>query len=142
MTCGDFGGETAKGNPCSRRAGWGTDASSGRCKHHQGPSRPRTGDDAEIPPPPDHLSAQAAECWRAILADYVLGPEELLNLSGTLASWDLYSEARETLREEGAVVATGSGGMKRHPSVLIARDALRDYRAGIRELGVTTTLEG
>lgn len=142
MKCGDFGGETARGNPCSRRAGWGTDARTGRCKYHQAPRRQRAEDETAIPTPPAHLSGQARECWRAILVEYVLGPEELMALEGTLEAWDLYREARTTLREEGHVVATGSDGMKRHPAVLVARDALRDYRAGIRELGVSTNLEG
>lgn len=141
MRCGDFGGETAKGNPCSRRAGWGTDASTGRCRYHVGPIRQRAGEDAEIPPPPGHLSDEAKQAWTAILAEYVLGPEELLNLSGTLESWDLYRSARVTVQRDGAVVEAASGALKRHPAVLVCRDALRDYRAGIRELGVSTNLE-
>lgn len=141
MKCGDFGGETAKGEPCARRAGWGTDASTGRCVYHPGPTRQRTGEGAEIPPPPSHLSSESSEAWRAILAEFVLGPEELLNLAGTLECWDLYREARAVVQREGSVVETGSGGPKRHPAVLVARDALRDYRSGIRELGVTTNLE-
>lgn len=33
-TCGDHGGRTAKGKPCPRKEGWGTDQSEGRCKDH------------------------------------------------------------------------------------------------------------
>jgi len=37
-TCGDEGGKRANGKPCGRKAGWGTDRSSGRCKDHPEPS--------------------------------------------------------------------------------------------------------
>lgn len=37
-TCGDHGGTNREGEPCGRPAGWGMDASSGKCKHHAGTS--------------------------------------------------------------------------------------------------------
>lgn len=140
--CAEFGGVTAKGKPCTRDAGWGRDASGGPCKHHADPGRPKAGEDAELPPPPDGLSEQAAETWRAVLSEWVLSAEELLTLQGALESWDAYRQARRVLGEEGPVLEADSGAVKRHPAALVARDALRDYRDGIRQLGLESTIEG
>lgn len=137
MRCHEFGGETAKGNPCQRRAGWGRDASGGPCKYHAGAGRQRTENGDQVPEPPTGLSEQAAATWRDVLADWVLSSEELLVLQGALESWDLYREARATLRESGPVSRNPeSGNVKRNPAALVARDALRDYRDGIRQLGL------
>lgn len=137
MECGDFGGETAKGQPCTRAAGWGRDASTGPCKHHR--ERPHASGDVPDdwpPPPPDGMSEDARGVWRAAVDIWVLGPEELLTLRGALESWDLYARARDRLSREGTVVESDSGAVKRHPAAIVARDALRDYRAGMAELGI------
>lgn len=141
LKCSQFGGETAKGEPCQRRAGWGRDTSTGPCKyHHQ--RRPRRDadedEDAPAPEPPAVLSADAQRVWRAMLERWVLGEEELLTLRGGLESWDLYQQARATLRQDGPVVETDGGAPKRHPAALVARDAFRDYQAAMRELGLST----
>jgi len=141
MKCGEYGGETAKGRPCQRKAGWGTDASSGRCMYHHEARPRRSADGGAAPPPPEppaDLSPEAADVWRAVVAAWILGPEELLVLRGALESWDLYQDARATLRAEGTTIPSGGGGMKRHPAALVGRDAFRDYRSALGELGVST----
>lgn len=35
-TCGDYGGVTEDGTPCSRPSGWGTNGSTKQCKYHEG----------------------------------------------------------------------------------------------------------
>lgn len=141
MKCSDFGGETKRGNPCQRRAGWGRDASSGPCKYHASSRRERAENGDEVPEPPPGLSEQAQETWRAVMEGWVLSSEELLTLQGAFEDWDLYRSARATVQEEGPVVETGGGGKKRHPAALVARDALRDYRAAIRDLGLSSEVE-
>lgn len=137
MKCGEFGGTTAKGEKCTKPAGWGRDASGGPCKYHVRDGRQRQEDGDQVPEPPPGLSEQAAETWRAVLEDWVLSSEELLVLQGALESWDLYREARANLRESGPVSRNSdSGAVKRNPAALVARDALRDYRDGIRQLGL------
>lgn len=140
MKCHEFGGETAKGRPCQRKAGWGRDASTGPCKYHRA-ARQRADDGDDVPDPPEGLSEQAKETWQAVVSAWILSAEELLVLQGSLEAWDLYRSARARLEREGAVVTTDGGGAKRHPAALVARDALRDYRAGIRELGVSSEVE-
>lgn len=141
MKCGDFGGETAKGNPCTRAAGWGCDASTGRCKHHRRDAPARAVDSGgEAPDAPPNLSDQARKVWAAVVEEFALAPEALLVLQGALESWDTYREARARLDRDGAVVE-GEGAMKRHPAALVARDAFRDYRAALRELGVESLPE-
>lgn len=140
MRCHEFGGETAKGNPCQRKAGWGRDASSGPCKHHAA-GRKRVEDGEDVPDPPPGLSDQSRETWRDVLSAWVLSSEERLTLQGSLESWDLYRTARARVQREGAVVETDGGGVKRNPAALVARDSLRDYRAGIRELGLSSEVE-
>lgn len=141
MTCGDFGGRNAHGEPCQRAAGWGRDAMTGKCMYHAR-SRPRTApsEDSDAPEPPEGLSDQAAGVWRAVLDGWVLAPEEELVLQGALEAWDTYLEARALLQRDGAVVQ-GDGNLKRHPAALVARDAFRDYRAALRELGIESLPE-
>lgn len=37
-TCGDYGGATVRGEPCSRPMGWGTSLEVGRCRDHAEPA--------------------------------------------------------------------------------------------------------
>lgn len=34
VTCGDFGGKKENGEPCTRKAGWGVEGGSGKCRNH------------------------------------------------------------------------------------------------------------
>lgn len=142
MKCAQFGGETEKGRPCQKPAGWGRDASTGPCKHHAVDGRKRAEDGDDVPDPPPGLSEQAKATWRAVLDEWFLSAEELLTFQGALEAWDLYREARAELMDEGPVtVNPESGTRKRNPAALVARDALRDYRDGIRQLGLESEVE-
>lgn len=138
LRCHEFGGETAKGEPCRKPAGWGTDASGGRCKHHRAGRPERDGEAGERPPPPDApetLSEEAASVWNDVVDRFEFSAEERLVLRGGLESWDIYRAARERLAEEGPVSRNpDSGAVKRNPSALVARDAFRDYRDALRHL--------
>ena len=141
VTCGDYGGKNARGKPCERAAGWGVDASTGPCTYHvtRAPREHATDDDGTSAPPTG-LSDQAAGVWCAVLAEWVLGAEELLVLQGALESWDAYTVARAQVKREGPVVTSRSGVAKRHPALLVARDSFRDFRDSFRQLGIDTAV--
>ncbi len=90
--------------------------------------------------PPAGLSDQAGGVWSAVLAEWVLGAEELLVLQGALESWDAYTVARALVRREGPVSISRSGVQKRHPALLVARDSFRDFRESFRQLGLDTAV--
>lgn len=140
MYCGDYGGENARGKPCERAGGWGTDMLTGRCTYHVERSpRRHAGSDGSADPPAG-LSDQAAAVWGGVLSEWVLGPEELLVLQGALESWDAYTVARAQVRREGPVTTSKSGVAKRHPAFLVARDSFRDFRESFRQLGLDTAV--
>lgn len=141
MRCHEFGGETAKGAPCERRAGWGRDASSGRCKfHHVGRPEVEVTDGGTYVPPdaPATLSEEAASVWDEVVHRLEFVPEELLVLQGGLEAWDAYRTARARLEREGPVKELEGGSVKRNPAALVARDSFRDFRdmLGHLELGM------
>ena len=141
MKCGDFGGKNARGSPCERSAGWGVDAPAGPCTHHVNRSpREHAATNNGAPAPPTGLSDQAAGVWSAVLAEWLLGSEELLVLEGALECWDTYTVARALVRREGPVSVSLSGVQKRHPALLVARDSFRDFRESFRQLGLDTSV--
>lgn len=137
--CGDFGGRTAKGDPCSRAAGWGTDASDGPCKHHQlrGPADFDDSDWWDRPEPPETLSVEAQRIWRTVVANWQVGPEALPILRGSLEQFDLYRLAMQTVKTEGmTVVNPESGNVKRHPAAYVANNAFNSFRLAMKQLGL------
>lgn len=139
--CGDYGGRNARGKPCERAAGWGVDSVTGPCMYHveRSPREHAAGDEGTKAPPAG-LSDQAAGVWSAVVAEWVLGAEELLVLEGALESWDTYTVARAQVKREGPVVTSPSGVSKRHPALLVARDSFRDFRDSFRQLGLDTAV--
>lgn len=137
--CGDYGGVNARRTPCERAAAWGVDAATGPCVYHieRSPREHAASDEGTAAPPPG-LSDQAAGVWAAVVAQWVLGGEELLLLQGALESWDTYTIARSQVRREGPVATSQSGVTKRHPALLVARDSFRDFRDSFRQLGLDT----
>ncbi len=140
-TCGDYGGVNARGKPCERTAGWGVDALTGPCTYHvRRAPREHAASNKGASTPPAGLSDQAAGVWQAVLAEWVLGSEELLVLQGALESWDAYTVARAQVKREGPVAVSRSGVAKRHPALLVARDSFRDFRESFRQLGLDTAV--
>lgn len=90
----------------------------------------------EIPPAPDHLSAEAAGMWREINDEWVLGPDSLPLLRAALESWDLYQRCRREVMKDGPTVSTGNGMVRQHPAAKVAGDALREFRMCFRQLGL------
>ncbi len=88
------------------------------------------------PRPPKHLSAGAKRMWRAIVAEWVLGPEALPLLQASLESWDLYQKARAQLAADGPTVKSGRGMIRQHPAAKVANDALTQFRQAFRQLAL------
>lgn len=96
-----------------------------------------SGEPPPIPDPPDHLSEEAEEMWRAIVEEWVLGPDGLPLLKAAVECFDRYREAADLLREEGPVLRNpDSGHAHAHPAHQVARDNLREFRQCFRQLNL------
>jgi P27 family predicted phage terminase small subunit len=87
----------------------------------------------ELPAPPAHLSEPSQAWWRAIVADYELGPHHLRLLEGAADAWDRMVQARETVAREGLTIDTEHGA-KKHPAVSIEHDARLAFARLMREI--------
>jgi phage terminase small subunit len=87
----------------------------------------------ELPAPPAHLSAEAANWWRQIVADYDLEAHHLKLLEAAADAWDRMAQARTTLLADGLVVVGGTG-LRAHPCVAVERDARAAFARLVREL--------
>jgi P27 family predicted phage terminase small subunit len=87
----------------------------------------------DLPAPPAHLSEPSQAWWRAIVADYELGPHHLRLLEAAADAWDRMTQAREVLQREGLTIATEQGARK-HPAVAIEHDAAIRFARMMREL--------
>jgi P27 family predicted phage terminase small subunit len=88
---------------------------------------------AELPPPPDHLSAAMQTWWRRAVADYDFDPHHVLVLEAACDAWDRMVQARTTIIAEGLTVETANG-KKQHPAVNIERDSRLAFARLVREL--------
>jgi P27 family predicted phage terminase small subunit len=88
---------------------------------------------AELPPPPDHLSAAMQAWWRRAVADYDFDAHHLLMLEAACDAWDRMVQARTTISAEGLTVETANG-KKQHPAVNIERDSRIAFSRLVREL--------
>lgn len=131
MSCGDAGGRTKAGAPCSRPAGWGTPRPDGPCKAHRDAVEAARGER----PPPSHLSAESAEIWREVTSAYVFGVEGLPILEAALTARDRAADARRSIEEQGTMFVNRKTGMPhRNPMVGVERDALREFRLAWQSL--------
>jgi P27 family predicted phage terminase small subunit len=87
----------------------------------------------DLPAPPAHLSEPSQAWWRAVVADYELGPHHLRLLEAAADSWEQMTQAREVLQREGLTVAT-EHGQRKHPCVAIEHDAAIRFARLMREL--------
>jgi phage terminase small subunit len=87
----------------------------------------------ELPPPPEHLSAQMQQWWSAVVRDYDLEAHHLRLLEAAADAWDRMTAARALLLDEGLTV-TGAQGPKPHPAANIERDSRIAFARLVREL--------
>jgi P27 family predicted phage terminase small subunit len=87
----------------------------------------------ELPAPPSHLSAETADWWRAIVAEYEMAPHHLKLLEAAADAWDRLTTARSEVLRDGITVEGGQG-RRQHPAVAIERDARTAFARLVREL--------
>jgi P27 family predicted phage terminase small subunit len=92
--------------------------------------------DSAPPEPPDHLSAEAADMWREIAAEWVLDAGALPLLRGALESWDTYQACRKQVATEGPTFTTDTGMVRAHPAAKLALDNFAAFRQALRQLGL------
>lgn len=89
----------------------------------------------EPPEPPAHLDDDAADIWRSIVSEWVLGADALPLLQAACECWGRYQQAAAVLEEEGpTVVNPDSGNTRQHPAHTVCRDNLREFRQLFRQL--------
>lgn len=75
-------------------------------------------------PPPDCISAEAAEWWTKITDEYSIDdPAGLLLLQTALEAFDRMRQAQRTIQAEGATLADRFEQLKPHPLLVTERDS-------------------
>jgi len=88
-----------------------------------------------LPPPPEHLSPDAASWWIEVTRDYALEPHHLRLLQAAAEAWDRMQGARQALADHGGLTFTDDRGVIRaHPAVAMERDARIAFARLVREL--------
>ena len=97
--------------------------------------------DAQLPPPPDHLSPVAKEEWQT------MGPQ-LLQLglitwidkpafAAYCTCWARWAEAEKALQATGPVIRSPGGTPMLNPYYCVANQALSQMRSYLTEFGMT-----
>lgn len=88
-----------------------------------------------LPKPPAHLSAEAAEWWASVLRDYALEPHHLRLLQSACEAWDRMQQARQALADHGSLTFTDERGtIRAHPAEAMERNARIAFARLVREL--------
>ena len=88
----------------------------------------------DVPKPPRHLSREAEAWWRAVLAEYDLGPSDLKLLQAAAEAWDRAQEARQIVERDGAYVRDRFDQLKSHPAVEVERASRAQFEKLLRAL--------
>ena len=88
------------------------------------------------PPPPPHLKGEGRACWVAVTSQFRYTPDLLDLLVTGCEQRTLYSKARAQVEREGLTITNAAGIVRPHPAAQIGRDALKEYRAIMAQLGV------
>ncbi len=85
---------------------------------------------------PPHLSADARQRWRAIVAEYDgWGVAELSVLCSALEAFDRMKQAQRELKTS-LFSKDKYGQMRPHPCVAIERDSRQSYLRALKQLGI------
>ena len=87
----------------------------------------------ELPAPPLHLSPEAADWWRQIVAAYELEPHHLKLLEAAADAWDRLVTARTEVLRDGITIESARG-KRQNPAVSVERDARIAFSRIVREL--------
>lgn len=88
-----------------------------------------------LPPPPRGLSAESRRFWRAIVAEYEVGPHHLALLRIACASLDRLRQCEEAIAAEGVTI-TGRFGRRAHPLLATEAAARIGFMRAVREMGI------
>ena len=106
------------------------------------PTAPGRDNRADTPEAPDDLTEERQELWREIVSTWVLDAPDFAQLHANLQQLDAYHRYMTQLQNEGATVTNPESGVIRaHPVAGLARDALREFRLGMRALGLAPPTE-
>jgi P27 family predicted phage terminase small subunit len=98
------------------------------------------------PEKPATLDARAAAHWDLIVPELsrldMLKPTDVGGLTILCETWSLYQRAQQQVRKEGLLAKTSEGTWRRHPALMIAEVASREYRAWANEFGLSPAAEG
>jgi P27 family predicted phage terminase small subunit len=84
--------------------------------------------------PPNHLTAEAKQWWRAVTTDFDLEPHHLKLLQAACEAWDRMTLARKAVAKDGLTFRASNGDLKSNPAVAIERDARTAFARLVREL--------
>ena len=96
---------------------------------------------AIAPPAPTHLKGEGRECWQAVTSQWQYSPDLLALLVTGCEQRQLYARALAQVNREGMTITNAAGVVRPHPAAQIARDALKEYRTIMAQLGVRGTTE-
>ncbi len=98
---------------------------------------------SEGPPPPrPHLKGEGRQCWIDMTSQYSY-TDDLLNLLETgCEQRQLYSQAFAQVEREGLTITNAQGVVRPHPAAATGRDALKEYRTIMAQLGIRGGSEG
>jgi len=85
---------------------------------------------------PPHLSPDARDLWRTVLAGWDLDAASLVVLRSACEALARVEEARRLLKREGIVLRDHHGRRVAHPAVVIERDARLQFLRAWRQLGL------
>lgn len=87
-----------------------------------------------LAPAPAHLSKEAADWWRRIVAEYELEASHLKLLQLAAEAWDRAAQARRILAKEGVTYRDRFGKPRKHPAVSIEEQARLQFARLVREI--------
>ena len=91
--------------------------------------------------PPGHLSAEAADFWRAVAGEWDLEPHHLAILERACEALDRLRQAQAAIAADGLTV-NGRQGPRLHPAVAVETGARSAFLAHVKALGLDVELPG
>ena len=88
------------------------------------------------PVPPEHLSPEAAEWWKKVVAEFPFGSADLEILNQAAATLDRIAEARDAIDRDGSFIEDRYGKPKAHPALGAENQAKVTFARLVRELAL------
>jgi len=90
----------------------------------------------EVPPAPQHLSAETRDWWDMVLSEHELEAHQLRSLQLCCEAWDRKEQARLALKQHGLTFTDDRGMIRARPETTIERNCMIAFMRGVRELGL------